>query len=120
MQKKSNVLDKPVSHHKSSTSAAPGGGGGGHGAGSDIDVKKLTVSYNFYDSRVGEVTMIQRFSVPMWPYETLFFYECICWRGVRRKKDFYLQFFMHIKFKVAHLVKLANIFLAIFWTKVQE
>ena len=120
MQKKSNVLDKPVSHHKSSTSAAPGGGGGGHGAGSDIDVKKLTVSYNFYDSRVGEVTMIQRFSVPMWPYETLFFYECICWRGVRRKKDFYLQFFMHIKFKVAHLVKLANIFLAIFSTKVQK
>jgi len=43
VQKKSNVLDKPVSHHKSSTSAAPGGGGGGHGAGSDIDVKKLTM-----------------------------------------------------------------------------
>ena len=47
VQKKSNVLDKPVSHHKSSTSAAPGGGGGG----ADIDVKKLTVSYKFYDSR---------------------------------------------------------------------
>ena len=38
---------------------------------------------------------------------------------VRRKKDFYLQFFMHIKFKVAHLVKLANI-IAIFSTKMQK
>jgi len=39
VQKKSNVLDKPVSH-KSSTAAAPSGHGSG---GADIDVKKLTM-----------------------------------------------------------------------------
>lgn len=63
--------------------------------------------------------MIQRFSVPMWPYETLFFSMNASVDEVRRKKDFYLQFFMHIKFKVAHLVKLANI-IAIFSTKMQK
>ena len=45
MQKKSNVLDKPVSHHKSSTTVGPTGAGGAAvpAAAADIDVKKLTV-----------------------------------------------------------------------------
>ena len=44
MQKKSNVLDKPVSHQKSSTTAAPVGvGNSSNNVSADIDVKKLTV-----------------------------------------------------------------------------
>lgn len=50
VQKKSNVLDKPVSHHKSSTSQAPASNNGsGSGVSADIDVKKLTVR-NFHDN----------------------------------------------------------------------
>ena len=44
VQKKSNVLDKPVSHQKSSTATAPTGvGNSSNNVSADIDVKKLTV-----------------------------------------------------------------------------
>jgi len=45
VQKKSNVLDKPVSHQKSSTATAPVGGVGNssNNVSADIDVKKLTM-----------------------------------------------------------------------------
>ena len=45
VQKKSNVLDKPVAH-KTSTAAAPAGSGAPVAA--DIDVKKLTVIFAFW------------------------------------------------------------------------
>jgi coronin-1B/1C/6 len=44
VQKKSNVLDKPVSHQKSSTATAPTGvGNSSNNVSADIDVKKLTM-----------------------------------------------------------------------------
>ena len=49
VQKKSNVLDKPVSHHKSSTSGPAGVvGTAGGGVAPDIDVKKLTVNLQIF------------------------------------------------------------------------